>query len=173
MKRSVRIVATILALVSVNAGAQLIVPGNTTATFLSTVPENPVAGQPFLIRATFGPCEAISVDPYDAVIVSSEGTALTIQVPGVFSGNCSVQMRDTLYSLPAIPEPGTYTVALQFNDAGTIGRMGTRLVTVVSPASAVQGQAIAIPLMGTAGLLFLALGIFSVMIHQQRLKSSE
>ena len=171
MKRSVRMAATILAMFSVNAGAQLVVPGNTTATFLGTVPENPVAGQPFLIRATFGPCEAISVDPNDAVLVGSDGTALTIQVPGVFSGNCSVQVRDALYSLPAILEPGTYTVAVQFNDAGTIGRMGTRLVTVVSPTSAVQGQAKAIPLMGTAGLLFLAVGIFFVMIHQRRLKS--
>jgi hypothetical protein len=142
--------------------AQLIIPGNTTATFLGTVPEKPIAGQPYLVRASFGPCEVISTDPNDALVLDATANSLTIQVPGVFSDNCSVMLRETLYSLPPIGQAGTYAVALQMIDGGDIGRLGTRLVTVVAPGDVPgSGGTVTIPVSTPLTWVALALSLLA------------
>jgi hypothetical protein len=158
MNRILLLACLLLLAVSADTHAQLIIPGNTTATFLGTVPENPIAGQPYLVRATFGPCEAISIDPNDAVILNSVGNAFTIQVPGVFVPNCSIMVRETTYLMPPIAQPGTYTVALQMIDAGDVGRLGTRLVTVVAPGT-VQGGVSAVTIPASSPVAWIGLGL--------------
>ena len=160
----------ILLLASPDGHAQLIIPGNTTATFLGTIPENPVAGEPYLVRASFGPCEAISVAPNDATIINPVGSSFTIQVPGVFSGNCSVTIRETAYSLSPIAQPGVYTVTLQMIDAGVVGRLGTRLVTVVAPGSGQGGAAaLMIPASGPVSSALLAFCVLALTALHRRL----
>ena len=151
-----------------DASAQLIVPGNTTAVFLGTVPDNPIAGLPYLIRASSGPCESISANPDDVVVLSASGTATTVEVQGVFSGNCSSPMRDTVYALPPISQPGTYSIALQMNDAGDVGRLGTRLVTVVAPGSAQAIGTRSIPAANGVALGVLILGLMGLTLAARR-----
>lgn len=175
MNRLISVVFLFLLFCSTQGHAQLIIPGNATSAFLGTIPEQPVAGQPYLVRASMGPCEVISVDPSVATVLNVSASAFTIRVPGGFVDNCSAPIRETVYNMPPIAQAGTYAVTLQMIDDGDFASLGTRLVTVVAPGGAAS-RAISIPASGPfawASLVLAFLGFARLRLHRERWQEAQ
>jgi hypothetical protein len=148
-----------LLLLSSGARAQLTDPGDTSAFFRGTVPENPVVGEPYFLSVSSGQCETITIDANAANIVSSAPQALTVEVRTLFSSNCGATPGERIFLMPARQSAGPYSIQLIARDTGNLfGFIGTRTVTAV-PAGTAGSAPRQIPSLGLIGALVAALGL--------------
>ena len=122
-------------LLAVSAHAQVVT--------ITTVPANPVAGVPFVIRAFVQPCFGTGNTIVSGGNIDIHLTAIPIQV-----GECGVQLDLPIAPLPA----GTYTIRLFAPDSGSPFK--TQAVTIGADVPALDPKVM--------GMLALALIVLAM-----------
>ena len=85
----VRAFALILLVIGGSALAQD-EPDNGRGLFHGITPDNPAAGQPFVLNVHQGPCELLSEDPNSATILPLNGNVLTVRITGFTTLFCNI-----------------------------------------------------------------------------------
>ena len=136
-------------------------PSQDTSSFWRGItPENPIAGQPFVLNIFSGECEFLTEARTGAFIQSIVGNTVNIYVDGVPNLACSWTTGERQYDLPGIPNEGQYQLRVFFVPSGPgqeSESIGTRNVTVVAAPGQFTSSPVVVPTMNSIGLLLLIL----------------
>jgi len=142
------------------ASAQSDPSQETSAFWRGTTPDNPVAGQPFVLNIFSSGCEFLAEARTGAYIRSIVGNMVTIYVDGICDLGCSMPTGKRQYDLPGIPTEGQYQFQVFFFPSGPgqeSASIGTRNVTVVAAQGQFTSSPVVVPTMHRIGLLLLIL----------------
>ena len=167
MKRSLCGFALALAAAALATGSvhAVVYDGNLSTQFVGVEPSAPIAGVPFRVNVLAGPCEALSVDPFSATIVSQDNDVVSIRIPGVPDLSCQYEFRHQHYVVPGLAA-GTYRIDLVFyfieqpGDFGEpAGYIGGRDITVLAARPATRVPALSIAAIALLGMAIAGAGL--------------
>jgi hypothetical protein len=139
-----------------------------TAIFQNVTPAQPVAGEPFLVNVSQGPCESLDQDPQSATAITLPDGTIRLFVPALIDINCTGAVASRQYLAAGFLAPGERRLEVYIQSL-TPGEpadpIGLQILTVVAAAAPRV-----VPMLGNLGLagFVVALTLIGLSGHRPR-----